>query len=88
MFKKWVLEGGIITARILTVRPHPQAERLVICDLDTGSGNCTVVTGATNVAVGQIVPWRCLVLIYTVVQASDHSCCSRCGLKWCTLRRR
>jgi phenylalanyl-tRNA synthetase beta chain len=48
--------GGIITARILTVRPHPQAERLVICDLDTGSGNCTVVTGATNVAVGQIVP--------------------------------
>lgn len=43
----------VTVARVATARPHPDAEKLTICELDVGSGNMrTVVCGATNVAAG------------------------------------
>lgn len=46
----------VVTAKILSVEPHPDADKLRICQLDTGSGTIQVVTGADNVKPGQIVP--------------------------------
>ncbi|MBN1830032.1 MAG: phenylalanine--tRNA ligase subunit beta, partial [Deltaproteobacteria bacterium] len=35
---------------------HPNSDRLVLCDVATGAGNCRVVCGAPNVKEGLIVP--------------------------------
>ena len=47
---------GIIVAKILEVKPHPQADRLSICIMDTGNEEVPVVCGATNLRVGAKVP--------------------------------
>lgn len=49
--------GGVVVGRIVEVRSHPDADRLTLCDVDTGSGEAVqIVCGAPNVAAGQIVP--------------------------------
>ncbi len=47
---------GIVTGRILSIEPHPDAERLTVCRLDMGSRSSTVVCGASNIKEGDIVP--------------------------------
>jgi phenylalanyl-tRNA synthetase beta chain len=44
-------------ARALAVRPHPNADRLRLVDVDTGAGTTTVVCGAPNVAAGMVVAY-------------------------------
>ncbi|MGD9713745.1 MAG: phenylalanine--tRNA ligase subunit beta, partial [Thermomicrobiales bacterium] len=39
-----------------TVEPHPDADRLVLANVEAGPHRLTVVTGAPNIAAGQIVP--------------------------------
>ena len=47
---------GVITAKILEKKPHPNADRLTVCQVDDGSGPRQVVCGAKNHNVGDIVP--------------------------------
>lgn len=56
---------NIIAGRIMQIDKHPDAEKLVVCQLDMGpdykeylneNGWLQIVTGAPNVKVGQIVP--------------------------------
>ena len=48
---------GVVAGRILHLEKHPQADSLLICTVDVGGGvPLTIVTGAPNVAVDQIVP--------------------------------
>ena len=48
---------GIVIGRVLGVRKHPDADRLVLCDVDTGDGEpAQIVCGAPNVAADQLVP--------------------------------
>ncbi len=48
---------NICTGKILDVVPHPNASRLVVCKIDVqGEKELQIVTGATNVRPGQIVP--------------------------------
>src|SRR5215208_3511 len=46
---------GFVVGRVLSVERHPNADRLSVCEVDTGDAR-TIVCGATNVAVGQTVP--------------------------------
>ncbi len=46
----------IIVAKILKVAPHPNADRLSVCTVDTGRERIEVVCGATNVAEGALSP--------------------------------
>ncbi len=47
---------GVIAARVLSVRPHPDADRLRCCTLETGGEDPgVVVCGAPNVAEGQMI---------------------------------
>lgn len=47
---------GVIAARIVRVTPHPDADRLSLCMVDTGSEESQVVCGAPNVKEGTIAP--------------------------------
>jgi phenylalanyl-tRNA synthetase beta chain len=47
--------SGIIVAKVLTVNRHPNADRLSICEVDTGRKKLQVICGAPNVAAGQKV---------------------------------
>ncbi|MCX7971083.1 MAG: phenylalanine--tRNA ligase subunit beta, partial [Negativicutes bacterium] len=49
--------AGVISARVSGFRPHPSADSLWLADLDTGGGQVAVVTAATNLKTGDIVPW-------------------------------
>lgn len=48
---------GVITAKILSIRPHPNADRLQLALVDYGKGTIEVVCGATNIKPGQVVPF-------------------------------
>jgi phenylalanyl-tRNA synthetase beta chain len=48
---------NVVTGKILKIEPHPDAEKLVICQLDIATGeNLQIVTGANNMKEGDIVP--------------------------------
>jgi len=47
---------GFIVGKVLSADPHPNADRLRVCTVDTGDGERTIVCGAPNVAAGQTVP--------------------------------
>jgi phenylalanyl-tRNA synthetase beta chain len=48
---------GIVVGEVLDVQPHPDADRLVVCMVDTGQDEPSqIVCGAPNVAAGQKVP--------------------------------
>jgi phenylalanyl-tRNA synthetase beta chain len=47
---------GFVVGKVLSVEQHPDADRLSVCEVDTGDGKRTIVCGAPNVAAGQTVP--------------------------------
>ena len=48
---------GIVVARVLDLRPHPNADRMQLVDVDRGDGEALqIVCGAFNMAVGDLVP--------------------------------
>lgn len=48
--------NGIITGQITKVEKHPNADKLLVCDVDMGDEKIVIVTGAKNVFEGAIVP--------------------------------
>lgn len=56
-YKKMSDVSGIIAGKILSVSPHPDAERLVVCKVDIGKDEAIqIVTAAKNVYEGAVVP--------------------------------
>ena len=47
---------NFVVGRVVSVDRHPNADRLSVCQVETGSGARTIVCGAPNVAAGQTVP--------------------------------
>src|SRR5512143_2492208 len=47
---------GVIVGKIAARRPHPDADKLTVCDVDTGSEVLPVVCGAKNMGEGDKVP--------------------------------
>ena len=49
--------GGIVVARVVQTRPHPDADRIQLVDVETdGEDALQVCCGAFNMAVGDLVP--------------------------------
>ena len=49
--------SGVVVGHVLEVAPHPAADRLHVCRVDTGGGEpLVIVCGAANVAVGMKAP--------------------------------
>ena len=48
---------GIVVARVLDLRPHPNADKIQLVDVDAGNGEALqICCGAFNMAVGDLVP--------------------------------
>jgi len=48
--------GGVVVGRVLAVRPHPNADKVRLADVDLGNGEATqIACGATNLEAGQTV---------------------------------
>jgi len=46
----------VVTGRIETIIPHPNADKLVVTSVNTGEERLQIVTAATNVREGDVVP--------------------------------
>ena len=46
----------VVVAKILSVRSHPNAEKLSLCEVTNGAETLPIVCGATNIHAGDIVP--------------------------------
>lgn len=48
---------GVVVGQVLERNPHPNADKLSVCQVDTGTGEpATIVCGAANVRAGMFVP--------------------------------
>jgi len=53
--------SGIVVGEVETLAPHPQADRLQLCQVNIGAaGPLSIVCGAANVRVGMKVPTACI----------------------------
>jgi phenylalanyl-tRNA synthetase beta chain len=48
--------NGIVAGKILAFEKHPRADRLFVCQVDTGNDQVGVVCGASNLKEGSMVP--------------------------------
>jgi phenylalanyl-tRNA synthetase beta chain len=49
--------SGVVVGQVLKVEPHPQADRLQVTEVTTGSQTYQVVCGAPNVQAGRLYPF-------------------------------
>jgi phenylalanyl-tRNA synthetase beta chain len=55
--RPWEGLKGVVVARVLEVRDHPNADRLCLARVETGSGETEVVVGVRNMGPGDLVPY-------------------------------
>lgn len=55
--KKIAIDPAIQVVRVIALEPHPNADRLQLVTVETGEGTVRVVCGATNMKVGDLVPY-------------------------------
>jgi phenylalanyl-tRNA synthetase beta chain len=55
--RPWGGLQGVLVARVLEVRDHPNADRLCLARVDAGSGATEVVVGVRNMRPGDLVPF-------------------------------
>ena len=46
----------IVVGQITSIEPHPDANKLIVCQVNIGTGSIQIVTGAHNVKTGDKVP--------------------------------
>ncbi|HYG72656.1 MAG TPA: phenylalanine--tRNA ligase subunit beta, partial [Actinomycetota bacterium] len=54
--RPWTNLSGVIAARVIEVRDHPNSQTLCLARVQTGSGELEVVVGVRNMEPGDIVP--------------------------------
>ncbi|HRF55992.1 MAG TPA: phenylalanine--tRNA ligase subunit beta [Campylobacterales bacterium] len=54
-FKKMEIPKGVVVGKIIDFEKHPDADKLSVCKVDSGSGELTIVCGAKNVKKGAYV---------------------------------
>ena len=47
---------GVVIGKVLSIEKHPDADKLVVCQIDIGTKTLQIVTGAHNLTVGDLVP--------------------------------
>jgi phenylalanyl-tRNA synthetase beta chain len=57
VLRPWAGLEGVVVARVLEVRDHPNADALCIARIQHGSGEVELVVGVRNMGPGDLVPW-------------------------------
>lgn len=52
--------AGVVVGKVLSVEPHPGADRLTVCRVNDGARDLTIVCGAKNVRAGDAAPLACV----------------------------
>ncbi len=55
IYQKEIIKN-VVAGKILSIEKHPNADKLAICCIDIKKGTTQVVTAATNIKVGDMVP--------------------------------
>ena len=50
---------NIVVGKITEIEKHPNADKLLVCQVDLGKESVQIVTGAHNISVGDVVPVCC-----------------------------
>jgi phenylalanyl-tRNA synthetase beta chain len=53
----WAGLEGVVVARVLEVRDHPNSEKLCLARIQHGAGETELVVGVRNMQPGDLVPW-------------------------------
>ncbi len=56
VLRPWENLSGVVVARVLEVRDHPNSDKLCLARVSTGSGGRELVVGVRNMAPGDLVP--------------------------------
>jgi phenylalanyl-tRNA synthetase beta chain len=57
IIRPWEGLSGVVVARVVDVRDHPNADRLCLATIESGAGERDVVVGVRNMAPGDMVPY-------------------------------
>ena len=57
LLRPWEAVSGVLVARVLDVRGHPNADKLCVATIESGSGTRDVVVGVRNMGPGDLVPY-------------------------------
>jgi phenylalanyl-tRNA synthetase beta chain len=57
LLRPWEALSGVLIARVAEVRDHPNADKLCVATLESGSGTREVVVGVRNMGPGDLVPY-------------------------------
>ena len=57
LLRPWEALSGVLIARVLEVRDHPNADKLCVTTIESGSGTREVVAGVRNMQSGDLVPY-------------------------------
>jgi phenylalanyl-tRNA synthetase beta chain len=57
LLRPWEAVSGVLVARVLEVRDHPNADKLCVTTIESGSGTREVVAGVRNMGPGDLVPY-------------------------------
>jgi phenylalanyl-tRNA synthetase beta chain len=55
--RPWAGLDGVVVARVLEVRDHPDSEKLCVARIQHGGGEIELVVGIRNMSPGDLVPW-------------------------------
>jgi phenylalanyl-tRNA synthetase beta chain len=55
--RPWAGLDGVVVAKVLEVRDHPNSDKLCLAIVDGGEGPAQVVVGIRNMVAGDLVPW-------------------------------
>ena len=57
ILRPWDGLAGVVVARVVEVRDHPDSDKLCLARVQTGSGQSDVVVGVRNMGPGDLVPY-------------------------------
>ena len=57
VLRPWAGLEGVVVARVVEVRDHPNSDKLCLARVDDGAGEHQVVVGVRNMVAGDLVPW-------------------------------
>ena len=83
---------GVMVARVEAVNPHPDADKLRVCEVNDGAQHIQIVCGAPNVREGMLVPLAAVLMAtiaapVAVCIGGDTLAAIQAAMRWRCWRR-